>query len=464
MFVTGALCLSQSILMLSANATNPLVRMKEAALNRVAPNSQKAQTQTQAPNQTGQAAKKIVPPAQAIRDKWAVVIGVGQFQDTGVKPLKFAFKNVTGLTEVLKNVGVGRFAPDHVFAIANAAAQKTAIEQTLTDEWLCKKALPEDLVVLYICTRYVQSKDGQDAILLASDTKLASAADDGIALTPLLTNIKRRLQAKRIVCLLDISPANESAPQGLDVERIAAGSGVTILSATTGTQQSQNSATGPISSFMQYLIEGIKTGMGTLSLATVSSYIIENVDRDAKKIQGKEQTPVFLAAKDCPEINDVPLGVRLKSSAPEKTIQIGHPVDSLAIKRPDLMPGTQAAQKAKAAQAAKDEKDDEDDNDNDNEAAGDVDFGAYMKDMKRHIQSKWSPPKGMEERRVITVFTIKRNGTILDPSIVESSGIESVDETAMTALKAASPLPPLPKGAPSSIQIRYQFDWKVKPN
>ncbi|MBC8000106.1 MAG: TonB C-terminal domain-containing protein [Leptolyngbya sp.] len=460
MFVLTAVCLSQTAFVQCAHATNPLVRMKEAALNRVAPNLQK----TSAQNQNTQAAKKPVPPAQAIRDKWAVVIGVGQYQDPGIKPLKFAFKNVTGLTEVLKNVGVGRFAPDHVYAMANAAAQKSVIEQTLTDEWLCKKALPEDLILLYICTRFVPSKDGQDVVLLASDTKLAGAADDGIALTPLLTNIKRRLQSKRIVCFLDLSPADEANPQGLDVERLASATGVTILSATKGTQQSQNSATGPISSYVQYLIEGIKTGMGTLSLATVSSYVIENVEKDAKKIQGKEQTPIFLIAKDSPDIHEVPLGVRLKSSIPEKTIQIGHPVDSLALKRPDLMPGTQAAQKAKALQAAKEQNEDDDDEANDDSSPGEVDFGAYMKDMKRHIQSKWTPPKGMEERRVITVFTIKRNGTILEPSIVESSGIEAVDETAMTALKVASPLPPLPKGAPSSIQIRYQFDWKVKPN
>ncbi len=244
-------------------------------------------------------ASKKVGAATEIRDKWAVFIGVGQFEDQEVIPLKFAYKNTMALTDVFKNVGIGRFAPDHVIAIANKAATKDSIEQTLTDEWLCKKALPEDLVVIYICTRFVRGEAGKGVMLLANDTKLESAAQDGIPLSSLLSNVKRRLQSKRVVAFLDLSPAVKNAESsaspdgGLNIEAIAKNSGVTVLSATKGMQQSLNSAVGPVSSFAQYLVEGMTSGMGTLPLAAVAGYVVDSVSRDATNVHAKEQTPLL---------------------------------------------------------------------------------------------------------------------------------------------------------------------------
>lgn len=498
--LSAVICLTQPVWMRPAQAENPLTRMKNAAMQKVSA----AQHRITAP--VANATRKNAGAAKEIRDKWAVFIGVSQFQDHAVTPLKFAFKNTTALLDVFKNVGVGRFAPDHVLAIANAAASKDAIEKTLTDEWLCKKALPEDLVVIYICTRYVPIHGGEDAALFASDTRLENAAEDGISLSDLLANVKRRLQSKRVLALLDLSPvpSPESGIVGLNVEKIAQQSGISIMSATSGAQQSQNSAVGPISTFTQYVIEGLNSSMGTLPLAAIAEFVVESVSKDARNIHNQEQTPLFIAAADSPDITEVPLGVRLKSSIPERTVAIGHPVDQLGMHRPDIIAGTPgrstrsrtliasanipgadlsvaqgaapAARPAKTAtdakpapagtsaarqpaKPAKEADEDEDEGDPQN-----VDMTPYVTEMKRLIQSKWTPPKGMQEKRVVTVFSIRRNGNIEEPTIVESSGTESVDQSALAALKAASPLPPLPKGSPQFIQIRYKFDWKVKPS
>ncbi|MBA3855715.1 MAG: hypothetical protein C0507_02285 [Cyanobacteria bacterium PR.3.49] len=498
--LSAVICLVQPGWMPSAQAENPLTRMKNAAMQKVSA----AQHRITAP--VTNANRKNAGAAKEIRDKWAVFIGVSQFQDHAVTPLKFAFKNTTALIDVFKNVGVGRFAPDHVLAIANSAASKDAIEKTLTDEWLCKKALPEDLVVIYICTRYVASNGAEDALLFANDTRLENAQADGIPLSELLANVKRRLQSKRVLALLDLSPvpSGETGNAGLDIEKIAHKSGISILSATAGAQQSQNSAVGPLSAFTQYVIEGMNSSMGTLPLAAIAEHVVESVSKDARNIHNKEQTPLFIAAADSPDITEVPLGVRLKSSTPEKTVAIGHPVDQLGMHRPDIIagsPGRMARSRTLIASAnipgadltvaqgaapatkpaktvvdtkpasagapaakqpakpAKEADEDEDEGDPQN-----VDMGPYVKEMKQLIQSKWTPPKGMQEKRVVTVFTIMRNGTIEQPTVVESSGTESVDESAIAALKASSPLPKLPKGSPQFIQIRYKFDWKVKPS
>ncbi len=465
-------------------AENALTRMKNAAMSKVS-----------------NSAPKKNSAAVEIRDKWGVFIGVGRYQDPGIKPLPYAFKNTGALTETFKNVGVGRFAPDHVIAVANAAATKDSIENILTDEWLCKKALPEDLVVIYICTRFVRGEAGKGIMLLANDSKLETAAMEGIPLSSLLSNVKKRLQSKRVVAFLDLSPAvanaDTSTEGGLNIEKIAANSGVTILSATRGMQQSQGSSSGPLSSFTQSLIDGLAADAGTLSLASIAEHVSDTVNRDAASVYGKEQTPIFIAAADNPEIVEVPLGVRLKSSMPAKTVQIGHSLDQLSMQRPDIKfgaPGRKSrtliaanlpasalnvaqggpatatdarpaakSAPAKAASPKPATKDPDDDDENDDSPPQNVDMGPYMKEMKQLIQSKWTPPKGMNEKHVVAVFTIKRNGTILDPTIVESSGDQAVDASALAALNAASPLPKLPAGSPHYIQIKYKFDWKVKP-
>ena len=304
--------LLQPVCLQPAQAENPIVRMKNAAMSKVNAAQQRITAPVTSAKKTGAATE--------IRDKWGVFIGVGQFEDPSIAPLKFAFKNTTALTDVFKNVGIGRFAPDHVIAIANAAAKKDSIEQTLTDEWLCKKALPEDLVVIYICTRFVRGEAGKGVMLLANDTRLENSAQDGIPLSTLLSNVKRRLQSKRVIAFLDLSPAvQENDPSGtqdggLNIEAIAKNSGVTILSATRGMQQSQNSSVGPISSFTQYIVEGMTTGMGTLPLVAVAGHVVESVNRDAANVHGKEQTPLFVAASDSPNIADVPLGCLLYTS------------------------------------------------------------------------------------------------------------------------------------------------------
>jgi TonB family protein len=84
-----------------------------------------------------------------------------------------------------------------------------------------------------------------------------------------------------------------------------------------------------------------------------------------------------------------------------------------------------------------------------------------MAKMKKDIQAKWKPPKGLEQRRVGVTFSINRDGSIVDGAVVESSGVDAIDKSALEALKDASPIDPLPKGAPRSVEIRYRFDWKV---
>ncbi|MEE9443426.1 MAG: TonB family protein [candidate division Zixibacteria bacterium] len=61
------------------------------------------------------------------------------------------------------------------------------------------------------------------------------------------------------------------------------------------------------------------------------------------------------------------------------------------------------------------------------------------------IQRAWSNPvRANKPLSCFIYFQVLRSGTIFDPVIKQSSGVEAYDRSCMRALQAANPLPPLP--------------------
>jgi hypothetical protein len=96
---------------------------------------------------------------QMPRDKWAVLIGVRKPQDVSLGEFKTADNNVAALADCLKSDTGGRFAHDHVRTLINDQATSAAVRSTVLDNWLCKKALPNDLVVIYLAGNIIASTD-----------------------------------------------------------------------------------------------------------------------------------------------------------------------------------------------------------------------------------------------------------------------------------------------------------------
>lgn len=396
------------------------------------------------------------------RDKWALIVGLNSFLDPAIPQVQYGLRNATELSKTLIDPLFGRFAPDHVLTLAGAKATKEGIEKAILNSWLAKNALPNDLVVLYLCTRTVGDKTDQtETYLCAYDTTLADKTNTGIGLVALLKEVKLRLQAKQIICLLDTSPvvSKEDNINNLrSVEQLVKASGVTIFSANELNKPSYESSTFGGSYFLHNVLQALKSGMGRVPLSLVANQTISSVQEEVEKDQNRLQAPLLVKASDNYEIENAVLGIEVKSSVPPDKINIGHPVDLLAYKRPDL-----SVRRSNMASSTGEKLQLEED-DEESAPSQPVDFGSYMAKMKRTIQEKWQPQKGFESRKVITTFVILQDGSIVNPTIVEGSGIEAVDKTALDALKAASPLDPLPLGAPKSVQIRYQFDWRVTRN
>ncbi len=96
------------------------------------------------------------------------------------------------------------------------------------------------------------------------------------------------------------------------------------------------------------------------------------------------------------------------------------------------------------------------------DAIKEPDFGPYMKELQRRIKMNWDPPKGNESKRVILLFSIARDGRLLNVKVHKSSGLQAADNAAINAVKLTAPFRPLPpefKG--NSVDIQFTFDYNV---
>jgi hypothetical protein len=85
-------------------------------------------------------------PPGPVRDKYALVVGVGQFKNIN-RPLNFAVKDASAVSAYLTDPRLGGFPSSHVTVLTDAQATHQAILDAL--DGLERNAKPDDLVVLY---------------------------------------------------------------------------------------------------------------------------------------------------------------------------------------------------------------------------------------------------------------------------------------------------------------------------
>jgi len=415
-----------------------------------------------------------------IHDKWAVLVGVGHYQDSDIKPIKYASRNVLTLTEAFSDPQAGRFLPDHVLIATEEKVTKNNLADSTWETWLAQKALPNDMIVLYFCMRFVPSDDASDMLLLTQESHTASKETSATSLSGILGELRRRTQCKNIIALLDLSPTEQAAknfPYGFGtlLQTISKKTDVTIFSAderVLGSMEDDGPAKASL--FVEYLTKGLTAGGGALAIDYLASYVTQIMASQPPAKSGLYNShPLLIPIADNPELVKIPLGVAVKNPNKVANIKIGKPLSLVALTDPALAEHLAELDRATSplskieqlkkeqdeADAARAEKEEE----KAGASGQDVDFAPYMASMKKTIQTKWLPPHGPTAKTIVAVFSIQKDGTISDPEIVESSGNAPVDQSAMKALADASPLPPLPNGSPKRVQIRYKFDPKTLP-
>lgn len=91
-----------------------------------------------------------------------------------------------------------------------------------------------------------------------------------------------------------------------------------------------------------------------------------------------------------------------------------------------------------------------------------ADFGPYMAELQRRIRRNWRPPQAQEDKRVVVLFKIARDGRLLSVSTQKSSGYEEADQAALGAIRLSAPFRPLPAAHPDNdVTVQFTFDYNV---
>jgi TonB family protein len=84
--------------------------------------------------------------------------------------------------------------------------------------------------------------------------------------------------------------------------------------------------------------------------------------------------------------------------------------------------------------------------------------------MRNRVSANWLmtavSPSILTAPRTYLTFEIMRDGTVSSVQITQSSGIAEVDRSALRAILASNPLPPLPSDyRGGSVNVQFYFDF-----
>jgi hypothetical protein len=241
--------------------------------------------------------------------RWAVVIGVSNYQDTRIPCLRYASEDARSFHDWLVSPDGGKYSPSRVKLLIDADATENGIRNALF-EWL-GQALEEDVVTIFFAGHgSPQSPDKPDNLfLLPYDTQYDSVATTGFPMWDIETALRRFILAKKVVVIADACHAG-GVGQAFDVARRASrgikavpissnlqhltkiGDGICIISASDDSQYSQESKKwgGGHGVFTYYLLRGLKgeadySKDSRVTLGEIVPYLSEQVRRATANAQ-----------------------------------------------------------------------------------------------------------------------------------------------------------------------------------
>ncbi len=149
-------------------------------------------------------------------DKWALVIGIDEFQDTTWN-LKYGSKDAKDFARYLEEYA--NFGPGNIKLIAKKKVSQSEIADGL--RWLSKVCTKDDLAVVYIRSRGTFKPPGksQTNYLAASDTDPLSPEKSAIKIGCLVPELSSSVHMKSLATIIDTDFAgapccNEISPVG----------------------------------------------------------------------------------------------------------------------------------------------------------------------------------------------------------------------------------------------------------
>lgn len=243
-----------------------------------------------------------------VRDKWALIVGISSFKNKGIPKLKYATKDANDFYRYLVNEA--NFRKDHVRILLNEDATERRIMSEVGDKFLARVARPDDVVVIFVSSHgspaQLDAKKEKN-YLIAYDSDPKALFSSGIEMQKINEIIKDRIDAKRVLLVLDACHSghvklNKNA-KGLyrvgnfDAQALAQGSGQMVICSSAPDEQSWESKRYENGIFTRKLLENLrKHGPKTPIEKAVQSSIFEVNNEVKEDYPGMRQTPVLHSA------------------------------------------------------------------------------------------------------------------------------------------------------------------------
>jgi uncharacterized caspase-like protein len=254
--------------------------------------------------------------------RWALIVGIGNFTDPNIQPLKYTASDAQSFQDALLDPKIGGFQPDHVHSLLNEDATTKNIKMQLN--WLARSAGPDDIVVVYVATHgsardldtvgvsYVITHDTEIGANIDPDSLYATA----LPMVDIANAIATRVKATRAAIFLDtcysgnaaagntkmIAPGiKNAAPSTKMLGHITQGSGRMVFAASGTDQESLESDTLRHGFFTYYLVQALQQEGGVTPLSKIFDYTQQHVSQTVStefKQYNLQQNPVMSRSED----------------------------------------------------------------------------------------------------------------------------------------------------------------------
>jgi hypothetical protein len=258
------------------------------------------------------------PPKGPVADRWAVVIGIGDYHDAGIPRLRYAVADAEAVARVLVDV-IG-LRPDRVLLLTDRTARKPTLRNIrwALGRHLARVAKRDDTVLIFFAGHGAPEIDpsGGEPDGLGKCLVPLDADPDDLFATALpmadVDTIFRRIEAERVVVFLDTCYSGAAAaggrtfaparPRAAPVDdgflgRLTRGKGRAIITAARPAEVSLELPELGHGVFTYHLLRALRgaadlDGDGVVALQELYAYLDREVTR-AARAAGGNQHPVM---------------------------------------------------------------------------------------------------------------------------------------------------------------------------
>lgn len=236
---------------------------------------------------------------------YAVIIGIGDYQDNRIPDLRFTENDAQGLYDVLTDPAYGGIPPEHIKLLLHKNATVSNIKSAI-GTWLRAQVREYDTVLIYYAGH--GAPEGNETYWVTYEANI-----DDLYATALSNNevsdMLTRIQSKRMITFLDAcysaaTVKRTRGTRGMPIEipwEKFQGEGRITITASNGKQESLEDEEYQHGVFTYHLLEGLKGKAdgsagterdGVVDVDEIWNYVRERVKADARQ-RGNMQEPVL---------------------------------------------------------------------------------------------------------------------------------------------------------------------------